>query len=239
MVNDPGNDLVIQVNDTWTVVHVLDPHAQDHHPVDPHRGECAAIESISLDIGPCDPMMLISESIVVYNDVDLGDRYRIVADYPIDPMQACTYADAPIDPHVPMSRDLQDSTAVVWSPGELLTAPPDVARRSTRVPPTPMSPPPPRQPPPGTPPTHDTTTAANDLNRICLLFGFVCLARHGKVNDVEPREHTREKRVQNRTIPMPRTYNSDRRTESYPCLGNRLRYLVGNLSNDHMVLTER
>lgn len=75
--------------------------------------------------------------------------------------------------------------------------------------------------------------------RVCFLFGFVCLARHGKVNDVEPREDTRENRVQNRTIPMPRTYNSDRRTESYPCLGNRLRCLVGNLSNDHRVLTER
>ena len=75
--------------------------------------------------------------------------------------------------------------------------------------------------------------------KVCFLFGFVCLARHGKVNDVEPREDTREDRVQNRTIPMPRTYNSDRRTESYPCLGNRLRCLIGNLSNDHSVLTER
>ena len=110
-VNDPGNDLVIQVNDTWTVVYVFDPHTQDDVPIDPYRGEYAAIESISLAIGPCDPMTLIPRSIVVYNNVDLGDTYNIVADMPIDPFDPCIYADLPQDPmHVPMILDLQDST---------------------------------------------------------------------------------------------------------------------------------
>ena len=75
--------------------------------------------------------------------------------------------------------------------------------------------------------------------RVCFSFGFVCLARHGKVNDVDPREDTRENRPYDRTIPLPGTYDSDRRAESNTCLGNRVCCLVGDLSNDHRVLTEQ
>ena len=69
-------------------------------------------------------------------------------------------------------------------------------------------------------------------------FGFVCFSRHGKVNDVEPRENTREDCPQDRTIPLPGTYNSERRTESDPCLSDRGCCLVGDLSKDHRVVSE-
>lgn len=65
-VNEPGNDLVIQVNDPWTVVYLFDPHAQDDFPMDPFRGEYAAIEYISLAIGSLRP-----------GDADAGEHRRV------------------------------------------------------------------------------------------------------------------------------------------------------------------
>jgi len=70
-------------------------------------------------------------------------------------------------------------------------------------------------------------------------FAFVAFSRHGEVDDVEPREDAREDRPQDRTIPVPGTYNSDRRTEADPCLSDRVCCRVADLSNDHKAVTER
>jgi hypothetical protein len=63
-------------------------------------------------------------------------------------------------------------------------------------------------------------------------FGFVGLARQSKVNDVEPRKNTGKDRPQDRTIPMPGTYDGDHRTESNPDLGDGVSCLGDDLSDD-------
>src|SRR5437870_1348753 len=70
-------------------------------------------------------------------------------------------------------------------------------------------------------------------------FGFAWLSRYREVDDVEPREYTGEDGPQDRTIPLPGTYDGDRRTESDPGLGYRLCCLIGHLGNHHRNFTER
>ena len=69
------------------------------------------------------------------------------------------------------------------------------------------------------------------------LLGSPC---ERKVNHVKPRENTGKDGPQDGAVPLPGTYNSDRRTESDSCLRDSVCCLVGDLSKDHhRVITER